>query len=105
MRALALEQTFDLILGREDVKNVKPDPEIYLLAARRLGVEPRDCVVIEDSPSGVRAGIAAGMNVVAFATPFSTAGIHSSDLLDHAWVVHDPEDLVEVVTRRIAEHA
>ena len=51
-----------------------------------------------------RAGVAAGMNVVAIATPFTIAGLHSSQLLEHPWVVHDPEKLLEVVQNRIAEH-
>jgi len=86
------------------VKKSKPDPEIYLLAAEKLGVQPQDCIVIEDSVNGVRAGVAAGANVVAFATPFTTASLHSSQVLEHAWVVHDPEKLLDVVSERIAEH-
>ena len=104
VRALGLEQSLDVVLAREDVENGKPAPDIYLLAAQRLDVEPRDCVVIEDSPNGVRAGVAAGMNVVAFATPFTTAALHSSQVLEHAWVVHDPEKLEEMVQERIAAH-
>ena len=69
-----------------------------------MGVQPQDCLVLEDSPNGVQAGVAAGMNVVAVATPFTVAGLHSGQLLDHHWVVHEPEKLVEVVRDRIAEH-
>lgn len=104
VRALDLEQSLDVVLAREDVKKSKPDPEIYLLAAEKLGVQPQDCIVIEDSVNGVRAGVAAGANVVAFATPFTTASLHSSQVLEHAWVVHDPEKLLDVVSERIAEH-
>ena len=104
VRALDLEQSLDLVLAREDVREAKPNPEIYLLAAEKLGVEPQDCIVIEDSVNGVRAGVAAGANVVAFATPFTTASLHSSQVLEHAWVVHDPEKLLDVVSERIAEH-
>ena len=57
-----------------------------------------------DSPNGVRAAVAAGTNVVAVATPFTIAGLHSSQVLEHAWVVHDPEKLIEVVKERFAEH-
>ena len=59
-----------------------------MLAAHKLGVEPQDCLVLEDSPNGVRAGVAAGMNVIAVATPFTVAGLHSSEVLEHAWVGH-----------------
>ena len=104
VRSLDLEESLDIVLAREDVQNAKPDPEIYLLAARKLEVQPQDCVVIEDSPNGVRAGVAAGMNVIAVATPFTIAGLHSSQVLEHAWVVHEPEELLGLVKDRIAEH-
>ena len=47
----------------------KPAPDIFLLAARALGVAPRDCVVVEDAPAGVEAARAAGMQVVAVPYP------------------------------------
>ncbi|MCH7736475.1 MAG: HAD family phosphatase [Chloroflexi bacterium] len=104
LRSLDLEQYLDEVLTREDVTNPKPDPEIYLLAAERLGVEPADCLVIEDSPNGARAGVAAGMNVIAVATPFTVSGLHSSQVVEHTWVVHEADQLVDVVRDRIAEH-
>ena len=81
-----------------------PEPESYLLAAKKLGVRPEECVTVEDSLNGIQAAISAGMNVVAFATPFTTKAIHSKHVVDHNWVVHTPEKLVEVVEARIKEH-
>ena len=104
VRSLDLEGSLDVVLAREDVQNAKPDPEIYLLAAQKLGVQPQDCLVIEDSPNGVRAGVAAGMNVVAFGTPFTITNLHSAQVVEHKWIVHDPEKLVDVVKERVAEH-
>lgn len=104
LRSLELEQTLDLVLTREDVQNPKPDPEIYLMAASKLSVPPNECLALEDSPAGVKAGVAAGMNVIAVATPFTIAGLHSSQVLDHTWVVHDPLELLSVVQQRINEH-
>ncbi len=62
-----------------DVARGKPDPEGYGLAARRLGVEPRDCVVLEDSPPGVAAGKAAGMRVIAVLTTHSADALADAD--------------------------
>ncbi len=56
---------FEAVVARDDVTKVKPDPELFLLAARRLGVRPAGCVVFEDSPNGMRAALAAGMRCVA----------------------------------------
>ena len=104
LRSLDIEESLDEVLTREDVEKPKPDPEIYLMAAQKLEVQPQDCLVLEDSPNGVRAGVAAGMNVIALATPFTIAGLHYSQVLEHAWMVHEPEALLDVVRDRIAEH-
>jgi len=52
LKSLDIENSLDEVLSREDVQNPKSDPEIYLLAAQKLGVEPQDCLVLEDSPNG-----------------------------------------------------
>lgn len=54
----------DVVIAAEDVHHGKPDPEPYLRGAAALGVEPGECVVLEDSDAGVRAGLAAGCTVV-----------------------------------------
>ena len=55
--------------GRPRIKQGKPAPDIFLLAAKRLGVEPKECLVFEDAPSGTEAAIAAGMSVVVVPHP------------------------------------
>ena len=104
LRALDVERSLDLVLTREDVQKPKPDPEIYLLAARRLDVSPKECLVIEDSPNGVRAGVAAGMNVIAFATPFTIKGLHDSQVLRHDRILHDSAELLKMVRQVVQEH-
>ncbi|GII82011.1 phosphoglycolate phosphatase [Sphaerisporangium siamense] len=56
---------FDIVVTGDDVRNFKPAPEPYLLAAERVGVPPARCVALEDSPNGVAAATAAGCAVVA----------------------------------------
>ncbi len=62
---------FQAILAGDVVKHKKPDPEIYLLAAERLGVDPSECWVVEDTDNGVQAAKAAGMKVVVTRSQYS----------------------------------
>ena len=64
LRQLALWQFFEVIVGAEDVKMGKPQPEPFLTAARLIGVDPSTCLVFEDAEPGVQAAIAAGMKYV-----------------------------------------
>jgi HAD superfamily hydrolase (TIGR01509 family) len=67
-RAAGLDRWFEdeRIFSSEDVGQGKPAPDLFLHAARRMGVEPGRCVVVEDSPLGVQAANAAGMDVYGF---------------------------------------
>lgn len=56
----------DKIFTADMVEHGKPEPDLFLLAADRMGFEPKDCVVIEDSLAGMTAGLKAGMTVIAF---------------------------------------
>jgi HAD superfamily hydrolase (TIGR01509 family) len=58
----------DRIFSSQDVGKGKPAPDLFLRAAERMGVEPRRCVVVEDSPLGVRAAVSAGMDVYGYAS-------------------------------------
>jgi sugar-phosphatase len=59
----------------DDVRNGKPHPEPYLLAAARLGIAPTRCIVIEDAVAGIEAGLAAGAQVIAVPTSYPTAAL------------------------------
>jgi HAD superfamily hydrolase (TIGR01509 family) len=62
--AAGILSAFRAVVTRDDVTNPKPHPEPYLLAARHLGLDPRTCLAVEDSHSGVRAAHAAGMQTI-----------------------------------------
>ncbi len=71
------EDTFGAFITGSDVERKKPFPDIYLMGASRLGVEPKDCLVIEDAISGIQAAHAAGMDAVAVPTTFSKEELQS----------------------------
>lgn len=60
---------FPVVFGAEDFKKRKPDPEVFLLASKKLGVLPSDCLVVEDSLPGIAAVKSAGMKLVVMASP------------------------------------
>lgn len=70
---LNLKDFFDIITSGEDVEYKKPDPELFLLAAEKLNLEPENCLVFEDSAAGIEAAHRAGMKVVALARDSSHA--------------------------------
>lgn len=68
-RKTGIHTCFDLVVDAQMVKQGKPNPECYLMAAEMLGVNPEECLVFEDAPSGVLSGKAAGMQVVNIPSP------------------------------------
>ncbi|KLI99057.1 hydrolase [Luteimonas sp. FCS-9] len=64
LAAAGLLERFDAVCTSSDVAHPKPAPDVYLLAAARLGVAPARCLALEDSPTGVRAALAAGMTTI-----------------------------------------
>lgn len=75
---LPLPQIF---ITAEQVRLGKPHPEGYLKAATLLGLEPPDCVIIEDAPAGIQAAHAAGSRVIGVTTTFSTADLNEADFV------------------------
>ncbi|NOZ57496.1 MAG: HAD-IA family hydrolase [Calditrichaeota bacterium] len=72
---------FDVVITSEHVKKGKPSPDPYLEAARRLGVEPRACVVVENAPLGIRSAKAAGMRCIAVTSTLPPEVLSEADCL------------------------
>jgi HAD superfamily hydrolase (TIGR01509 family) len=96
---MGVERYFDVIQTGDDIVRGKPDPEIYLKAAARLGVDPAECVVLEDTEAGCRAGKGAGARVIAVPTElteaqdFSFVDARTSNIMEAA-------DVIEVWMRK-----
>ena len=74
-------EMWDAIVTAEDVAHKKPAPDIYLAAARKLGLSPEQCIAIEDAVNGVQAAKAAGMRCLAVAQTFPPEQLQSADLV------------------------
>jgi len=79
MEISGLGSHFRVIVAREDVRFPKPDPEVYFTTARKLGVRPSTCCVIEDSPHGIQAAKMAGMTCIGLTTSLPPEQLSRAD--------------------------
>lgn len=88
-------ESFDALVDAGDVVHKKPDPEAFLLAAKRLGLPPRKCLVVEDAPNGIRAAKFAGSDCLGVTSSFPAALLTAAGA---DWTAPDlasvPEDLL-----------
>lgn len=63
-----LDQYLNLIMSNQDVKNAKPDPEIYSTAMKKLNLDPSECLIVEDNENGIKAALASGGHLMAVKT-------------------------------------
>ena len=93
-KRLGLEQYMDIIVGREDVDEVKPNPELYLTAVQQLNYNPVNCLAIEDSVNGATAAINAGLDVIINTNrmteqqPFHTLNFTAKDVTANEIIEH-----------------
>jgi beta-phosphoglucomutase-like phosphatase (HAD superfamily) len=74
-----IERYFKAAVAGDEVTHCKPDPEIYLTAASKLGLKPEECVVFEDAEAGIESAKRAGIKVVALATTFTREFLATTD--------------------------
>jgi beta-phosphoglucomutase len=89
--AKKIEGCFDVVVTADDVSKPKPDPEVFLASAAKLGVDPEDCVVVEDSVFGVRAAKEAKMKCIAV-----PSGAYSAEELQK----EDPDLIIDALTEK-----
>lgn len=92
---------FEVLVHGDDVTHGKPDPEVFLLAAERLGVAPASCVVVEDAPAGIEAARRAGMASIGLASKGRTREeLAAADLVVDSLTELDPRTFLRMVERR-----
>ncbi len=72
LQAVGISDWFDEVVTADDVSEGKPSPEVFLKAARLLGVDPSRCLALDDAPAGILAAQAAGMQVVVIPSPLAS---------------------------------
>ncbi len=83
-----LLDAFDVTVAGDEVANGKPAPDMFLLAAERLGADPTECVAIEDSAPGVEAAVAAGMYTIGICrVPGTEASLAAAHVVVHSLTV------------------
>ena len=95
-----IERYFDYAVAGDEVTRCKPDPEIYLTAAAKLGLRADECVVFEDAEAGIEAAKRAGMRVVALATTFNRDFLETTDA---DYIIDDFRDITVDKLREIVE--
>ncbi len=97
---LGLDRRFDALAGGDEVGQGKPAPDVYLLAARRLGVRPEACAALEDSENGVRAATSAGMRCIAVPSALTRGmSFSGADLVVTSLAEVTPEMIAALETR------
>ncbi|MFX0043185.1 MAG: HAD family hydrolase [Candidatus Hodarchaeota archaeon] len=81
IKTLNLTQDFDAIITAAEVKRSKPEPDVFLIAAEKLKLDPKNCIVIEDAPVGIEAAKRAGMPVIALRTTHCNVDLLDADLI------------------------
>lgn len=88
LERIGLEEMFDAVSDGNGLEKFKPDPEVFLKAAEKLGLEPKDCLVVEDAVAGIDAGVAGG---------FATAGIGPAAGYDKAgYKIEKVSDILKI---------
>ena len=100
VREMKLESFIEATVDASQVSTGKPDPEVFLKAAEKLGLQPKDCLVIEDAVAGVEAAGRAGMAVVAVSNTHPKEKLAAADLVVASLEGIEPSQLLELINAR-----
>ena len=90
-----LKRYFRVIVSAQEAGKSKPEPDVFLLAVKKLGIDPEKCLVVEDSPNGIKAAKAAGMTCVAYEGP----GANSLKLQEADDIIQDYSELERIIIK------
>ena len=99
LRLTRTEPLFEALVSMEDTQRGKPDPQVFLVAAEKLGIEAKRCLVVEDAPAGVQAAKAGGMSCVAV----NFVGHHTKEALTQAGADRVVQSLEQVSVQTVRQ--
>lgn len=92
-----LLEYFEFVLGRDDLKAMKPDPQVYLKGADKFGIDIKNCLVVEDSLTGLQAGIEAGAITIGFiGTGGNEAGMKE---LKPNYIIENISEIIDIIKK------
>lgn len=97
LKDVNIEKYFNHVLGRDILGVMKPDPQVYLKGAKSINVDIKNCIVVEDSATGLRAGIESGAITVAFTG--SGGDIKELKSLNPDYIIDDMSQLIEIINK------
>jgi len=97
---LPIRDYFEFVLDAADIENGKPDPEIYIRSISKLGLDPKQCVVFEDSLSGVQAAVDSGTHVVAISTTHKPEEFNNVSKIIKNFQNMNYEKLISLITEK-----
>jgi beta-phosphoglucomutase len=100
LRGLDRTNSFKAVVSGDEVTRGKPDPQVFLLAAQRMEVEPSSCAVIEDAPAGIAAALAAGMTAIALTGTAPPGSLTAAHLVLTSLRQLTPKRIVELILSR-----
>ena len=97
LQKLGRQESFSAVITGEDVTRGKPDPQVFLMASQRMGVEASRCAVIEDAPAGISAARAGGMTAIALSGTASKEKLGHADLVVNSLRELGPEKITRLI--------
>jgi beta-phosphoglucomutase len=97
LEKLRRQESFSAVITGKDVSRGKPDPQVFMIASQRMGVEASQCAVIEDSPAGISAARAGGMTAIALSGTVSTEKLSHADLVVNSLHELAPEKIARLI--------
>ncbi len=98
---LKIKHNFNVVISSEEVQKGKPEPDVFLIAAKALNLPPKNCIVIEDAPVGIQAAKAAGMNCIALTTTHNKEELNGAQIISKDLTEISINDIINLFNKKL----